>query len=86
MNPASATAAPTASPIFTAVLAHLAQHLAHRCHRSAFLTTTLLEQIATDGQSADALRQSARQLAEILEADYPPPPLKRQPKQLGRTI
>ena len=73
---ASATMPVTASgdadslaALITAALAYLAQHMQTACQRSGALAAMLLERLANDTRADVHLRQHARQLAEILEAD-----------------
>lgn len=73
---ASATMPVTASgdadslaALITAALAYLAQHMQTGCQRSGALAAMLLERLASDARADVHLRQHARQLAEILEAD-----------------
>lgn len=61
--------APAADHLLAGALAHLAQHMASGCPRSAGLAALLLERIA-DGASPDsALCRHARQVVEMLERD-----------------
>lgn len=55
--------------ILAGALAHLANHMASGCARSAYLATMLLEQIAADPGADSHLRRHARQLVEILEGE-----------------
>lgn len=75
-NAASSTTPVTASgdadspaALITAALAYLAQHMQTGCQRSGALAAMLLERLASDARADVHLRQHARQLAEILEAD-----------------
>ncbi|MBK1679538.1 hypothetical protein [Rhodocyclus tenuis] len=55
--------------LITAALAYLAQHMQTGCQRSGALAAMLLERLASDARADVHLRQHARQLAEILDAD-----------------
>lgn len=63
------TSTQTPARMVAGALAHLAQHMATGCPRSAYLAAMLLEQIGEDAEADDHLRRHARQLVEILNRE-----------------
>jgi hypothetical protein len=60
---------PAADHLLAGALAHLAQHMASGCPRSAYLAALLLERIADQASPDSALCRHARQVVAMLECD-----------------